>query len=128
MNYETNKIIFICYPPGAGGKFLINCLGLSDSAVLQHQNYINFTKEQKQKRIYVSTLAQLLQDNTHKRNTYRKEDGTTGSRHNTPSSVRSPVLPDPYTKPFDDIPPPPGQPPPSAPGDHDQTNDTIMFI
>ena len=30
MNYETNKIIFICYPPGAGGKFLINCLGLSD--------------------------------------------------------------------------------------------------
>lgn len=52
MNYETNKIIFICYPPGAGGKFLINCLGLSDSAVLQHQNYINFTKEQKQKYLY----------------------------------------------------------------------------
>ena len=52
MNYETNKIVFVCYPPGAGGKFLINCLGLSDSAVLQHQNLINLTKEQKQKYLF----------------------------------------------------------------------------
>ena len=47
MNYETNRIIFVCYPPGAGGKFLINCLGLSSHAVLQHQNLIHFSTEQK---------------------------------------------------------------------------------
>ena len=48
MNYETDKIIFVCYPPGAGGKFLINCLGISKHAVLQHQDLINYTTEQKQ--------------------------------------------------------------------------------
>ena len=47
MNYETNKIIFVCYPPGAGGKFLINCLGVSNHAVLQHQDLIHYTQEQK---------------------------------------------------------------------------------
>lgn len=48
MNYETNKIIFVCYPPGSGGKFVINCLGVSNHAVLQHQHLINYTTEQKQ--------------------------------------------------------------------------------
>ena len=54
MNYETSKIIFVCFPPGAGGKFLINCLGLSDHAVLQHQHYLNYTKTQKKKQLYNS--------------------------------------------------------------------------
>ena len=52
MNYETNKIIFVCYPPGAGGKFLINCCGLSDNATLQHQNLIDYTKGQKKTFLY----------------------------------------------------------------------------
>ena len=52
MNYETDKIIFVCYPPGAGGKFLINCLGLSDNATLQHQNLIDYTKQQKKTFLY----------------------------------------------------------------------------
>jgi hypothetical protein len=30
-----DKIVIVCYPPGAGGKFLINNLGLNDQAVFQ---------------------------------------------------------------------------------------------
>ena len=35
INFDTNNLIIVCYPWNAGGKFLINCLGLSDSAVFQ---------------------------------------------------------------------------------------------
>lgn len=63
INFETENLIIVCYPNGAGGKFLINCLGLSDSAVFQDAriaqaqmdgnfnqlNKINCLKEQLQK-------------------------------------------------------------------------------
>lgn len=35
INFDTNNLIIVCYPQFAGGKFLINCLGLSDLAVFQ---------------------------------------------------------------------------------------------
>jgi hypothetical protein len=35
MNTNTNHIVFAAYSAYAGGKFLINCLGLSNGAVLQ---------------------------------------------------------------------------------------------
>jgi len=35
INFNTDKIIIVVYPNGAGGKFLINCLGLSDDCVFQ---------------------------------------------------------------------------------------------
>lgn len=35
INFETNNLVIVVYPPGAGGKFLINCLGLSSDAVFQ---------------------------------------------------------------------------------------------
>ena len=31
------NIVMVCYPKWAGGKFLINCLGLSSGATLQHR-------------------------------------------------------------------------------------------
>ena len=39
INFNTDKLIFVGFPWGAGGKFLINCLGLSDNAVLQDYEY-----------------------------------------------------------------------------------------
>ena len=33
-NYD--KVVIVCYPPGAGGNFLINCLSLSDQCVLRN--------------------------------------------------------------------------------------------
>jgi hypothetical protein len=30
-------MVLFCYPGGAGGKFLINCLGLNENAVFQHK-------------------------------------------------------------------------------------------
>ena len=36
VDFNTDKHIVVCYPRQAGGKFLINSLGLSDSAVFQH--------------------------------------------------------------------------------------------
>jgi len=36
INFDTNNLIVVAYPPMAGGKFLINCLALSSNAVLQH--------------------------------------------------------------------------------------------
>lgn len=35
INQEYNKIIILCYPAGAGGNFLINCLSLTDQCVLR---------------------------------------------------------------------------------------------
>lgn len=35
VNFETNNLIVSYYEPGAGGKFLLNTLGLSKSVVLQ---------------------------------------------------------------------------------------------
>lgn len=40
INFGTDKLIIVCYPVGAGGKFLINSLGLSNSCVLQDQNLV----------------------------------------------------------------------------------------
>ena len=41
INFNSNKIIIVCFPKGAGGKFLINCLGLSNSCVFQHAELAN---------------------------------------------------------------------------------------
>lgn len=35
INFQTSNIVIVCYPASAGGKFLINCLGLSNDAVFQ---------------------------------------------------------------------------------------------
>jgi hypothetical protein len=35
MNFDTDKLIIVCFPQWAGGKFLINSLGISQGAVLQ---------------------------------------------------------------------------------------------
>ena len=37
INFDTNNLIVVAYPPMAGGKFLVNCLGLSPDAVFQHR-------------------------------------------------------------------------------------------
>jgi len=39
INFDTNNLIVVAYPPMAGGKFLINCLGLSPDAVFQDKIY-----------------------------------------------------------------------------------------
>jgi len=39
LNFDTDKLIIICYPTFAGGKFLINCLALSKYATFQ-DNYL----------------------------------------------------------------------------------------
>lgn len=38
INFNSNKLVIVCYPAGGGGKFLINSLGLSNGAVLQDQH------------------------------------------------------------------------------------------
>lgn len=40
-DYDTDRLIIVSYAPGAGGKFLINSLGLGNNAVLQHQDLCN---------------------------------------------------------------------------------------
>lgn len=37
---NTNNVIIVCYPRYTGGKFLINCLGLSNNAFFQDTNLI----------------------------------------------------------------------------------------
>jgi len=36
INFDSNKLVIVCYPAGAGGKFLINSLGLSDRCLFQN--------------------------------------------------------------------------------------------
>ena len=38
FNYDTNNLIIFHYPNFAGGKFVMNCMGLSDNMVLQAQS------------------------------------------------------------------------------------------
>ena len=38
LDNQSDKVILVCYPMGAGGNFLINCLGLSDSCVFSHSD------------------------------------------------------------------------------------------
>jgi hypothetical protein len=38
INFNSDKIIIVCFPEGAGGKFLVNALGLSDSCIFQDAN------------------------------------------------------------------------------------------
>lgn len=35
VDQNYNNIVILCYPPGSGGNFLINCLSLNDSCVLR---------------------------------------------------------------------------------------------
>ena len=37
FNFKCENLIYVHYDCGAGGKFLINCLGLSDDCVFQHR-------------------------------------------------------------------------------------------
>jgi hypothetical protein len=38
-DFNTENLIIFQYPPGAGGKFLMSCIGLSKGAVLQHEHF-----------------------------------------------------------------------------------------
>ena len=57
IDFNTKNLIIAYYPQGAGGKFLINCLGLSDKAVLQHADYIHFNQTEK-----IEFLTTRIQD------------------------------------------------------------------
>ena len=50
-NFNTNKLIIVAYPMGAGGKFLINCLGISEDACLQDWELYDLTSKQKKQLI-----------------------------------------------------------------------------
>lgn len=38
IDFNTNNIFLICYPPGAAGKFISLCLSLSNNFLMQHIN------------------------------------------------------------------------------------------
>jgi hypothetical protein len=42
----------VCYPPLAGGKFLMNCLGLHNNCVFQDKNLINISYDEKLKYLH----------------------------------------------------------------------------
>ena len=42
-HFKTTRAVAVAYPPGAGGKILMNCLALSDEAVLQDQNLFDLS-------------------------------------------------------------------------------------
>ena len=46
-NYNTDKLVIIAYAVGAGGKFLANCLGISESACLQDWDLYELTSTEK---------------------------------------------------------------------------------
>jgi hypothetical protein len=65
MIFDTDKLIIVCYPANAGGKFLINCLGLSDVSVFQDGTLVTqqlnglFTQQDK-----INLLLQRLDETT----------------------------------------------------------------
>jgi hypothetical protein len=51
FNYSTDKLVIVAYPTGAGGKFLVNCLGISKDACLQDWELYDLTSTEKKKLI-----------------------------------------------------------------------------
>ena len=51
FNYNTDRLVIVSYPMGAGGKFLINCLGVSDNACLQDWELYNLSSIEKKQLI-----------------------------------------------------------------------------
>jgi len=47
INFNTDHLVIVCYPPLSGGKFLINCLGLHNNCVFQHQDLVDITYQEK---------------------------------------------------------------------------------
>jgi hypothetical protein len=47
LNLNTDRLIFVAYIGGAGGKFLINCLGLSDHVVFSDHKLVHKQLENK---------------------------------------------------------------------------------
>lgn len=41
VDFESNRLICVHYPPGAGGKFLMNCLALTNDVEFQHKDLLN---------------------------------------------------------------------------------------
>lgn len=66
INFNTNNLIIVCYPGWAGGKFLINCLGLSDDAVFQSAALARMQLEgnfsQKQKSEYLKNESDKIEN------------------------------------------------------------------
>ena len=58
INFDTDKIIIVCFPSYAGGKFVTNCLNHSDRCVFQEASLVQqqldgkFTKQDKLNYIY----------------------------------------------------------------------------
>ena len=52
VQFATDRIIIVNYPGGAGGKFLMNSLALSQQAVLSHRNLTSLSSEQKLDLLY----------------------------------------------------------------------------
>ena len=64
-----DKIIILCYPAGAGGNFLINCLSLSDQcvlrdAVLASQQITSGTSTEEKIKYFQNCLNKSLSDQT----------------------------------------------------------------
>jgi hypothetical protein len=51
-NVNTDSVVIVYYPTNAGGKFLINSLGLSNGCYFQD---IDFVRLQRRQQIYTKT-------------------------------------------------------------------------
>lgn len=49
VDFDSNRLICVHYPPGSGGKFLMNCLALTPVVEFQRSDLLNFftTSEQR---------------------------------------------------------------------------------
>jgi len=54
LNWNSDKVVIVHYPAGAGGNFLHNALALSKNAVPQNSSFAGLTHEEKIKRILES--------------------------------------------------------------------------
>lgn len=59
INFDTDRLIIFCYPTYAGGKFLINSLGLSDDCVFQDSVLANTLTNSDQKFEYLMHQLEL---------------------------------------------------------------------
>lgn len=71
MNLDCKNIFIIYYPPGAGGKFIINCLALTNDVVLQDEV---LAKEDLSGNLTIRNKFDLLRNRLEKEDAYNWKD------------------------------------------------------
>ena len=76
VNFDSDKVIVVHFPPGAGGHFLMDCLAISDNILHNKEEFAKAKRKSnwdEQKSLTASRTARLL-SKKHKKHKKQKNN------------------------------------------------------